>query len=451
VLLGVSVAVAAAWLYTGYRNFDESVADANGRFPDEARAVLAGGGDPLHDPQLTLVYVRDSASDGLGFTVVRTDPAGRETSTLSIGSSVRVPSPTGQPVELRLAGRSGGALAVVAGVGHIVGRPVSHVIALDLAGVRGLLDRIGGVPVDNPAPFRSRLGHRTFPAGRTVIRGDDFEAYASGDDFALSSANQRRLMRAITARLAQASTVMDLPGIATALGRPLTTDLSTSDLVKLGYVQARATGGVECHIEADAATATIEGFRSTSPAAAGCDASRLASIGPVPTLGELRAGAIALAVLPAAALLIVLFVLARLAARGVRQLARRPATVAGVGAAVAAAPREPRRRARVRPRVPRMAARRRVHPRVPGWRRASDRLADLAAGIGERRDRRLHARREPRFSRVTDAFGELGDRGRDAGSAVRGAVTRATRGANDRVLDAWDAVVDRRSRRRYRR
>jgi hypothetical protein len=450
VVLGLAAAAATAWLVIGYLAFDEVADEAHARLGTAAEADLALAGAILDEPQLTLVYVTDPGGQGLGFTMLRTDPDARTTATLSFSSAFPVSVDGGPPIELRQAPREGGPAAVLRALRPVLGRAPNHVIAISLRGLRRLVDRLGGVMVNSPAPFESVIGDRAFPAGRLEIGGDDLEAYSSGSDFASASANQRRLMRAIVAELADVGTLTDLPSLARAVGRPLTTDLGTRELLELGYVQARANSGSECGA-ARGSSAAIVSFMSLDAVGFGCRPATMPNVGRVPSPREIVVAGVSLAVLLAATVALLVVKVGHVVTarrRGVDRRRARPAWPLSSG-------RNLRSRARAT-RRPRAGTRAGLGSAVVDG--VADALRRPRARRGGRRAHRHAGRRRVAGVPVRTLGDRIADVGdwvstvtRELGTGVASLARRAGNGIADSVLDTWDAIAERWDSRRRRR
>ena len=121
---------------------------------------------------------------------------------------------------------------------------VDHVIAVDLAGFKGLVDALGGVSVDNPSAFVS-TGGVDFPAGTVQMDGDKALAYARErynlprSDFDRVE-NQQRLVKAIVAAFLSRDTLSDPSRVQAAVEEfapflTLDDELDSSTLANLAW------------------------------------------------------------------------------------------------------------------------------------------------------------------------------------------------------------------------
>ena len=136
-----------------------------------------------------------------------------EIQVMSIMRDMWVPIPGHGDHKVNAAYQYGGIPLTVATAENMFQARVDHVIAVDLAGFKGLVDALGGVSVDNPSAFVS-TGGIDFPAGTVQMDGDKALAYARErynlprSDFDRVE-NQQRLVKAIVAAFLSRDTLSD--------------------------------------------------------------------------------------------------------------------------------------------------------------------------------------------------------------------------------------------------
>jgi LCP family protein required for cell wall assembly len=160
---------------------------------------------------------------------------------------------------------SGGPRGVVRAVRQITGFTPHHYVELDFLGFARLVDRLGGVTLDLPAPARDLTSGLTLARGMQPLDGNDALAYArsrfyeewregawtmsSNDDLARIH-RQHRLLGAIAAQRASLPRVKQLWGDR-ALARHVTLDATLS----IGTLQALLRDfGAAPLVEADVLT-----------------------------------------------------------------------------------------------------------------------------------------------------------------------------------------------------
>jgi LCP family protein required for cell wall assembly len=252
------------WIGYGYWQFRGSMDAANKRVDADTRAALTPGGSPLSDSSTTLVLgsdVRPGGSDGRSDSImlVRVDPGRNSIAQLSIPRDLRVTIPGHGDDRINTAYSLGGPALAIKTVQDLTGIPINHVVQVDFAGFRELVDALGGVTIDNPTKIISNSfdGHPwRFGRGRLHLDGRHALAYARvrenttdpSDNDLTRGLRQQRVLQAIAHGLAAPGTLFRLPSVGRAIGKPLTTDLSADDLLALGWRQMRASSTLHCRL-----------------------------------------------------------------------------------------------------------------------------------------------------------------------------------------------------------
>ncbi|MGW3944765.1 LCP family protein [Micrococcus endophyticus] len=163
----------------------------------------------------------DGRSDTLMWVHVPGDRS--EVQVMSIMRDMWVPIPGHGDAKVNAAYQYGGIPLTVATAENMFQARVDHVVAVDLAGFKGLVDALGGVTVDNPRAFTSS-GGVDFPAGAVHMDGDTALAYARErynlprSDFDRVE-NQQRLVKAIVDRFLSRDTLSDPARIQDSVAR----------------------------------------------------------------------------------------------------------------------------------------------------------------------------------------------------------------------------------------
>jgi len=262
-VLGVLLAL-VLWVGYGYSQFRGSLDDANQRIDEPTRAALTPGGSLLSDASTTLVLGSDHRPDGGSgrsdsILLVRVDPARNRITQLSIPRDLRVTIPGHGDDRINVAYTLGGPALAIKTVQNLTGMEINHVVLVDFSGFRELVDALGGVTIDNPTKIISNSfdGHPwRFGRGRLHLDGRHALAYARVRENTVNGADndltrglrQQRVLQAIASGLASPGTLLHLPHVGRAVGKPLTTDLSANDLMKLGWRQLRASSTLHCRL-----------------------------------------------------------------------------------------------------------------------------------------------------------------------------------------------------------
>jgi LCP family protein required for cell wall assembly len=273
--LGVVLAWFTAWTLAGYFTFRDGVKAANARLPKHVRSQLKEqGGLLLTHPTTMLLLGTDTGPGRKGIRhsdsvmLVRTDPDHHRISYLSIPRDLRVEIPGHGADKINAAYQIGGAPLAVATVRNLTGMDINHVAIVNFARFEKLIDAIGGIDVNVPAPIRSDhfdcpYSHERcqtwkgwrFAKGKQHMDGRRALIYSRvrvnelnpADNDITRAERQQQVIQAIAGKLASAGTYFDMPFIGDDLLRPLATDLTPGQLMQLGWVYWRSGSGKALH------------------------------------------------------------------------------------------------------------------------------------------------------------------------------------------------------------
>jgi LCP family protein required for cell wall assembly len=261
------------------------VAEANDRVAAGVRAQLADGdGLVAGSPRTILVLGTDGgvrragASRSDSIMLVRPDPGKKRISYLSIPRDLQVTIPDYGVAKINAASQIGGPALALRTVKDLTGLAVDHVVIVDFDRFEEVIDALGGIQIDVPEPIESKKfdcpyetqaqcdawpGWR-FAAGRQHMDGRRALVYSrirvneldpSETDFDRTR-RQQQVVQATLDEATSVGTALRLPLVGDELVRPLTTDLSTWELLQLGWVSFRADAGsaVHCRLGGDPGT-----------------------------------------------------------------------------------------------------------------------------------------------------------------------------------------------------
>jgi polyisoprenyl-teichoic acid--peptidoglycan teichoic acid transferase len=271
------IVLVVVWGLIGFLQFRSGVADANKRLPRNVRAVLtkdSGGllSDSTNilllgtDHQNTDQRVSDFHSDSI--MLLHTDPSRHRLVYLSIPRDLRVPIPGYGESKINAAMQVGGAALAIRTVAAFTKLPVNHVMIIDFAQFRQLIDAIGGIDVNVPerilsnkfdCPYKASRcatwkGWR-FAKGNQHMNGDRAMIYSRIRENQLDPSytditrgqHQQQVLRAVIHKLTGFGTFLSLPFSGSSYMKPLTTDLSAWQLVELGWDMKRAPASRALH------------------------------------------------------------------------------------------------------------------------------------------------------------------------------------------------------------
>lgn len=290
VLIGVAVlfSLLIVWGVASYLAFRGGVKNANARLDGSTRAALDHQGGLLlsHATNVLLLGTdhnrvggREGDRHSDSIMLVRADPKRHRVVYLSIPRDLHVTIPGGGEAKINAAFQAGGPALALKTVRAFTGLPINHVIVVDFADFEDLIDKLGGITVDVPAPIvsnrfdcpyasdarcRDWQGWR-FAKGKQHMSGRRALIYSRIRENRLNPAEsdvtraerQQRVLQAIAAKLTGIGTFVKLPFVGGDLLEPLATDLTANQFLQLGWVKFRAPTGraLHCRLGGDPSTA----------------------------------------------------------------------------------------------------------------------------------------------------------------------------------------------------
>ncbi len=281
--------LAVVWGIAGYLSFRSGVAKANARLDPAARSVLAKQNGLLLSHSTTILLLgRDHENTdrrvGLNHSdsimILRTDPSRHRLVYLSIPRDLRVPIPGYGEDRINSALPRGGTALAIRTVENFTGLGINHVMIVDFRSFKHLIDNIGGIDVNVPAPilsnkfdcpysaarcqtwkgWRFAKGTQHMDGRRALIYSRIRENQLDPSESDITRGErQQGVMRAVLHRLLGISTVFKLPFNGSDLLTPLTTDLSAWQFVQLGWVLKRAGDGDALHCRLGGTATSIGG------------------------------------------------------------------------------------------------------------------------------------------------------------------------------------------------
>jgi len=280
ILLGVLVLLVllVVWGVASYLSFRGGVDQANKRLDSSTRALLQHqGGLLLSHPTTVLLLGTDHSKVGGreadrhsdSIMLVRIDPKHHRIAFLSIPRDLLVDVPGHGQMKINGAFQIGGPPLALRTIRSFTGLQVNHVAVVDFASFKDLIDKLGGITVDVPAPIRSNRfdcpfataarcsswqGWR-FAKGKQHMDGRRALIYSRIRENRLNGAEsdvtrgerQQRVLQAISAKLTSFGTLVKLPFVGGDLLKPLATDLSAGQFLQLGWIKFRAPGSRALH------------------------------------------------------------------------------------------------------------------------------------------------------------------------------------------------------------
>ena len=282
------------WGILGYLAVERGVSAANARVPEQVRAALAPDTGSLYDTPTNILLVGTDHATGKGsqgrsvdqhsdsLTILHTDPGRGRLVYLSIPRDLYVPIAGIGYSKINAAMQTGGPTLAIRTVNKLLGKKlhVNHVVFVDFNQFVSLIDAIGGITVNVPENILSNKFDCPYPASRCAkwrgwrfykgpthmtghqalifsrIRENQLDpAYT---DFARQH-DQQLVEQAALAKLASPSQFFSLPFNGSSLLAPISTDLSTWQLMQLAWVKFRSSTGSDLHCRLGGSNQTVNG------------------------------------------------------------------------------------------------------------------------------------------------------------------------------------------------
>jgi LCP family protein required for cell wall assembly len=282
-------AALVVWGGASYLAVRNGVRAANDRLDPEVRTVLTQqDGLLLSQPTTILLLGTDHANTDERVTfrrsdsivLVRTDPDKHRIAYLSIPRDLKAEIPGHGEAKINAAFQLGGPALAARTVKRFTGLPINHVAIVDFDRFREVIDALGGIEVDVPAPIRSKPFDCPYSAAKCKTwRGWRFakgpqkmdgrraliysrirvnELNPAETDFDRTR-RQQQVVQATLDKATSASTALRLPFAGDDLVKPLATDLTTWQLLQLGWVSFRADASQAVHCRLGGDPATVDG------------------------------------------------------------------------------------------------------------------------------------------------------------------------------------------------
>ena len=278
--LAVVLLLGVVWLVASYLSFSRGISVANARVPAPVVAELTKQDGLLFSTPTTILVLgtdggtqpgRGDANRSDSIMLIRTDPGKHRLAFLSIPRDLRVEIPGNGVAKINAAFQIGGAALALRTVKSLTGLDVNHVAFVNFDRFRDLIDSVGGIDVDVPAPIlanqfdcpysaarcRTWDGWR-FEKGRQHMNGQRALIYSrirknrlDASETDLDRARrQQQVVQATADKVTSAGTALKLPFRGGNIVKPLATDLTAGQVLQLGwaYFRANTTSALHCRL-----------------------------------------------------------------------------------------------------------------------------------------------------------------------------------------------------------
>ena len=278
--LAVVLLLGVVWLVASYLSFSRGISVANARVPAPVVAELTKQDGLLFSTPTTILVLgtdggtqpgRGDANRSDSIMLIRTDPGKHRLAFLSIPRDLRVEIPGNGVAKINAAFQIGGAALALRTVKSLTGLDVNHVAFVNFDRFRDLIDSVGGIDIDVPAPIlanqfdcpysaarcRTWDGWR-FEKGRQHMNGQRALIYSrirknrlDASETDLDRARrQQQVVQATADKVTSAGTALKLPFRGGNIVKPLATDLTAGQVLQLGwaYFRANTTSALHCRL-----------------------------------------------------------------------------------------------------------------------------------------------------------------------------------------------------------
>ncbi|RJQ44236.1 MAG: LytR family transcriptional regulator [Gaiellales bacterium] len=254
VLYGLVVALVAILALAGisYWRVDRAVRESNDRVPDDAMAALDSSFGLSSSP-VNILFIGSDQRPGESaradtLLMMRVDAGDKVISQLSIPRDTLADIPGYGEGKINSAYSYGGPALQIEAVEDLTGLPVHHYVEIDFDGFPAIVDSLGGVDIDVPAPIDSQYPQGVewtevhFDAGPQHMDGETALIYVrvrySDNDFQ-RMARQQQFMEALQKSMASPANLARMPITAPTMIDSITTDMTTPELMRLAWVKFR--------------------------------------------------------------------------------------------------------------------------------------------------------------------------------------------------------------------
>lgn len=239
-----------------YWRLDRAVKASNAKVPSDVRTVLNSVTGDITSTPVNILFLGSDKRPGENsradtIMLMRVNGQSKTISQLSIPRDTLVDIPGYGEDKINSAYAWGGPALTIETVEGLTGLPIHHYVELDFSGFPSIVDSLGGVDIDVPKEIDSQYPQGVewtqvhFDAGPQHMTGEEALVYVrvrySDDDFQRMG-RQQQFMEALQKKVNNPFNLAKMPLMAPDIVANMTTDISTNDLIKLGWVKVRTPG-----------------------------------------------------------------------------------------------------------------------------------------------------------------------------------------------------------------
>lgn len=236
-----------------YWRLDRAVKASNAKVPTDVRQVLNSAPGDITSTPVNILFLGSDKRPGENsradtILLMRVNGQTKTISQLSIPRDTLVDIPGYGEDKINSAYVWGGPALTIETVEGLTGLPIHHYVELDFSGFPSIVDSLGGVDINVPTAIDSQYPQGLewtqvhFDPGPQHMSGEEALVYVrvrySDDDFQRMG-RQQQFMEALQKKVNSPFNLAKMPLMAPDIVGNMTTDISTNDLLKLGWVKFR--------------------------------------------------------------------------------------------------------------------------------------------------------------------------------------------------------------------
>lgn len=236
-----------------YWRLDRAVKASNARVPADVKQSLKNAPGGISSAPVNILFLGSDKRPGENsradtILLIRVNGQTKTISQLSIPRDTLADIPGYGEDKINSAYAWGGPALTIKTVEELTGLPIHHYVELDFSGFPAIVDSFGGVDIDVPKTIDSQYPQGVdwtqvhFDAGPQHMSGDRALVYVrvrySDDDFQRMG-RQQQFMEALQKKINSPLNLARMPLLAPDIVGNMTTDMSTNELLKLGWVKFR--------------------------------------------------------------------------------------------------------------------------------------------------------------------------------------------------------------------
>jgi LCP family protein required for cell wall assembly len=253
----VLVAMILIWGIAGYIALSSAVSASNARITAAAKKALTPSNGSMLTTPTNILFIGSDARPGQGASrsdtmmLMRVDPNSGHIKYLSIPRDTLIDSQSCpscgtyvQNQKINAAYFFAGEAGAIRTVEQFTGLPVNHIVVVSFNGLSSVVSDLGGISVNNPTSLVN-CGYTggikvSFPKGPITLNGTTALQYVRVRDCDTDFMRERRqqvFLSALKSKIVSPGLIWEAPWNAASLVSALSTDMSTTDLTELGWLE----------------------------------------------------------------------------------------------------------------------------------------------------------------------------------------------------------------------